>query len=115
MAMGMSPEEFWHGPFDLAASYRRAWEIRRDSRLYEEWRLGIYVREAFSTVMDHAFNKNATSEYPDAPLFLSGRAREEADEARRRASLERMRDRIAARAAALNKKLDREQGEAAGG
>ena len=80
MAIGMSPEEFWHGPLALCGAYRKAWEIQQDQRFASEWRQGLYVHEAFSTVMDHAFSKAATSTYPDAPLFSSQKIREEIED-----------------------------------
>lgn len=109
----MSAEEFWHGPFDLAAAYRKAWEIGRDVRYAEEWRAGIYVKEALSVVMDHAFNKGATSTYPDAPLFSSEAEREVLERERERRRAIETRDRLKAFAEAFNRRFAERQGETA--
>lgn len=114
LAIGMSAEEFWHGPFDLAVAYRKAWEIGRDVRYADEWRAGVYVKEALSVVLDHAFNKHATSEYPDAPLFSSEEERRAIAEERERRAAIRTRERLKAFADAFNKRFAERQGSRGG-
>ena len=113
MAIGMSPEEFWHGPARLCRAYREAWKIRRDNRFAAEWRQGMYTQAALSVALDHAFNKDAKSEYPDAPLWSSEQIRKEAEERRAREEMEAQMRRVDLWAAQVNKRFaDRErQGE----
>ena len=111
MAIGMSPEEFWHGPLALCGAYRKAWEIQQDQRFASEWRQGLYVHEAFSTVMDHAFSKAATSTYPDAPLFSSQKVREEIEERRERRAMEVERKRVFEWAERVAKRFEKPSGE----
>lgn len=107
----MSADEFWHGPLRLCEAYRRAWEAKRDMQFAAEWRQGLYVHEAFSVVMDHAFNKSATSTYPDAPLFSSEEIRREYEERRERAAMEAERERVFAWAEMVRKRFEERQGE----
>lgn len=108
----MSSEEFWHGPFDLARAYREAWEIRTDVRFAEEWRQGYYTLRALSVALDHSFNRDATSEYPDAPLFSVSANREAEEEERRRRQTLRFREQLQARVARINERIAEGQGEA---
>lgn len=110
MAIGMTVEEFWHGPFDLAVAYRRAWEAKLAMRFREEWRQGAYTLKALTVALDHAFNKDAKSEYPDAPLFSTEKEREVAEQERQRRQAIRFKEQLEARAASINARFARRQG-----
>lgn len=113
----MSAEEFWHGPFDLARAYRKAWRIRReverDEAFAAEWRQGMYTLEALGVALAHAFGKGSGVDYPDAPLFSSEKMREMAEEQREKREMERVRAMLQAKMAAYNKRFEGQQGEKA--
>ena len=73
MAIGMSGEEFWHGPPRLAVAYREAERIKRENRYQAEWRAGIYTFQALMAAAPalKAFAKAEEHEYPREPLFSS--------------------------------------------
>ena len=88
----MGAEEFWHGDARLARAYREADAMRRERRLFAEWRAGAYVGCAMAAAW------SADAEYPELPLFLpeSSPAREAWEQARMEANVARMEARMAA-------------------
>lgn len=110
MAIGMSPDEFWHGPFDLAGAYREAWKAKCDAEYRSEWRAGIYTMQALEIALDHAFNKDAVSEYPDRPLFSTAAEAARIEEERRRRAALDMRAKMEAFAASFNERFDESEG-----
>lgn len=102
MSIGMTAQEFWHGPLELAGAYREAWRIKMDNAYVAEWRQGVYVERAVGCVMDHLLNRNARSEYPQEPLWSSEKAAAELAEERERAQTLRARDAFKALAADYN-------------
>lgn len=109
MAIGMSADEFWNGPLELCGAYREAWTARLDLKYVEEWRQGVYTYRAFAVVMDHAFNKHATSAYPEEPLWSSEKLAEERDRDRARRKAEAARDAFRAHCEAVNARIRRER------
>ena len=115
LAIGMSAEEFWHGPFDLARAYREAWLIRRDNAYMAEWRQGMYFQTALSVALDRAFNKGSSATYPEEPLFTASEETRRAREAaRERARMEQNKIRLQGIAKRLNERLARKSEEAEG-
>lgn len=115
LAIGMSAEEFWHGPFDLARAYREAWLIRRDNAYMAEWRQGVYFQEALSVALSNAFVKGSSATYPEEPLFTASEERRRAREAaRERARMEQNKIRLQGIAKRLNERLARKSEEAGG-
>lgn len=118
LAIGMSAEEYWHGPLDLAVSYRRAWRARREAERDEmfasEWRHGQYTLIALSVALSKAFGGKSSEGYPDSPLYSSEQLREAAREERERREMERTRELLRAKVAQMNKRfLERQGGDAA--
>lgn len=81
--MGMTADEFWHGPAWLARSYREAWRMRMQSAYMAEWRQGLYVLHALGAALSDK------AKYPEEPLFTMESA-EEAEERRARERMERI-------------------------
>ena len=99
LAMGMTPEEFWHGEPRLAVAYRESFEIRREMQFAREWRLGIYMMRAVAACLVE------DAEYPDAPLFSSEALKAEYEEAKAKATLEKNMAAFEAMAKRANEKL----------
>ncbi len=115
LAIGMSSDEYWHGPPELCEAYRRAWEIERDNRYSSEWRQGMYTLRALAVALDGALNGGkAKAEYPDAPLFSTRAIREEIEERRAREASEAQRRRLEAWAARVNKRFDERERQGEG-
>lgn len=62
LAMGMSQEEYWHGPPYVYKAFRDKARIERKQRNTEAWYMGQYMLYAIS----QAFTKNPI--YPEEPL-----------------------------------------------
>lgn len=56
--MGMTPEEFWHGPPELFSAYRKRAEIERDRQNELAWWQGMYIYDALMAVKAQALAKN---------------------------------------------------------
>ena len=104
MAIGMSPDEFWHGDPKLAVAYRQAERIRRENRYIAEWRAGVYVGKAVDAVL------SKEAEYPPEPLFSIMRDDDAAREERERAKMESMMKRFGAMASSANRKMGADKG-----
>lgn len=98
MAMGMSYDEFWHGPADLPKFYRKAYDIRKHERNYEQYRLGKYVYDAVGALAPllRAFSKTTKPEpylkepYPLTAKELRERLDREEEEKQRKAMADRI-------------------------
>lgn len=72
LAMGMSWEEFWHGPSFLPQAYRKAQETKLRQEEWSRWRQGAYVYHALldaAPVMRASFSKQKVEpgKYPEEP------------------------------------------------
>lgn len=65
MAMGMSPDEFWHGDVRAFKAYRKANKLRRRLADEDDWRLGFYVCKAL--IATNAWVKDRP-QYPSEPM-----------------------------------------------
>lgn len=70
MAMGMTPNEYWHGDSWLAKDYREAYKIRTDEANANAWLQGLYIYNAFGVIMQNAFGKGRAESYPEHPYDL---------------------------------------------
>lgn len=74
MSMGMTYDEFWHGPPSLVRAYRKAYDMKRHERNHEMWLMGRYVFDALrcAPLAVGFVDKTAKSgNYPDRPYPLS--------------------------------------------
>lgn len=55
MAMGMSYSDFWEGPPEMAAAYRKAYRLRREMENEQAWLQGLYVHDAVAVSLANAF------------------------------------------------------------
>jgi hypothetical protein len=90
MAIGMTYDEFWHGPAILVKYYREAYRIKRREEEWKRWRQGAYFYDALlrvAPVMRAAFGKGKVEpgKYPEEPWPLT---QKEADEREQRRELE---------------------------
>lgn len=94
LAMGMSYDEFWRGPAQLAKAYREAQEMRRKEEEWARWRQGAYIYDALlrvAPVMRASFGggKVEPGRYPEEPWPLTEREARERAEAREKENYER--------------------------
>ena len=108
MAIGMTPEEFWHGDPRLAVAYREAARVRQDNRYVDEWRAGIYVLQALIAAAPafREFSKGKEVEYPSKPLFSVRQDYEEAQEKQEADKMARMLAVFDAKVNAVNRALE---------
>lgn len=94
LAMGMTYEQFWHGDFDLAISYRKAYELKQEIKDYDFWKQGLYFYEALIDVSPilQAFVKKGTKPrpYPDKPYGLKYEEQESEEDKQRKIENERL-------------------------
>lgn len=69
--LGMDYHLFWHEDPLIINGYVKRQElnlrVKEQEMEYQAWLAGSYVLEAVSVVMEHAFAKNARSQYPQTP------------------------------------------------
>ena len=74
MICGMSPEEFWHGNFQLASAYREAYRLKASNARWERYLEGVYVLEALKaaapTYRELTKWKGRKPEFPQEPIDL---------------------------------------------
>lgn len=105
----MSADEFWHGRFRMAEAYREAARIETERRLHQEWRIGVYVREALidASRFFREWTKGTSYRYPDKPLFGES-ASEGGDEHGAMEAMERNKRNFMAMMAQANARLGEE-------
>lgn len=72
--MGMTYDEFWHGPPSLVKAYRKAYDMKRHERNQEMWLMGRYVFDALRCAplaVGFADKTAKPGNYPDRPYPLS--------------------------------------------
>lgn len=110
ISIGMTPDEFWHGPPILATAYRRAYKIKQENALNQElnreWRQGMYFYEALLAASPafREFSKGINHDYPKEPLFSPESSEKESIDPAK-AEMELMKAKFEAMAIAANKKL----------
>ena len=78
----MSYEQFWYGEPRLVIAYVKANRLRIQQRNEEMWLQGLYVYNAFGTVMSNAFkDKGGTpSKYLEKPIEIFPQKRDTEEE-----------------------------------
>lgn len=64
LAMGMTPEEYWHGDVWLVKHYRKAQEIKNEEVNANAWLHGRYVYDALCVSLVNAFDGKG-KKYPE--------------------------------------------------
>ena len=104
--LGMTHDQFWHGKAKLTRAYIRAEKIRRENRHQEEWRMGFYVYQAAlaANCQTSPYVRGVKPEYPDKPVFTT-RSKEEIEQEKQRAQMDRNKQLFMAMVAKANEKL----------
>lgn len=73
MAIGMSPKEYWEGDPYLVVDYKRAHNLKVEQRNQELWLQGLYIYNAFGTVLANAFAKKGSKKerYLEKPIRIT--------------------------------------------
>lgn len=79
LAFGMTPEEYWEGPPELATAYRKKYELETEQRNEGYWLQGAYFYDALLSMMSQALaSKNSTPrEYSEEPYRIKPYTEEE--------------------------------------
>ena len=93
LAIGMTPEQYWDGDPTLVKYYRKAAEIKKESRNEELWLQGMYIYEALCNVSPvlHAYAKKGTKPHPysEKPYAITATQRKQDEEERVRKIVEK--------------------------
>ena len=117
MAMGMTYDEFWHGPSILVKFHREAYEMRRHEEEWARHRMGAYVYDALlrvAPVMRASFSKTKVEpgKYPSEPWPLTEKEAREREIRRERENTERFIKQLEAESERNLKRLNEAQKEA---
>ena len=68
----MTPKQYWEDDPYLAKAYYEAHKLRIEQRNQELWLQGLYIYNAFETVMANAFRKKgaAAKKYLEKPIEM---------------------------------------------
>lgn len=105
--MGMTYDEFWHGPPSLVKAYRKAYDMKRHERNHEMWLQGRYFFEALRCaplVVGFAEKNAKPGNYPDRPYPLTEK---EAEEQERQREEENFKEYLRQMEAASERELNR--------
>lgn len=102
LAVGMTYEQFWCNPPELAIAFRRADEIKKRRVNEELWLAGIYTAEALASTVGNMFSKGNKHQYPSEPKPITVSEAKERQEREQRAKMEQIKARFTARALSLN-------------
>lgn len=102
LAVGMTYEQFWCNPPELAIAFRRADEIKKRRVNEELWLAGIYTAEALASTVGNMFSKGSKHQYPSEPKPITVSEAKERQEREQRAKMEQIKARFTARALSLN-------------
>ena len=102
LAVGMSYEQFWYDPPELAIAFRRADEIKKRRVNEELWLAGIYTAEALASTVGNMFSKGSKYQYPAEPKPITLNEARERQEREQKAKMEQIKARFTARALSLN-------------
>ena len=108
MTLGMSYDEYWHGPAWLCAAYREAHEMRMKREEWARYRQGAYIFEALldAAPVIKPFVKDAKpGKYPDEPWPLT---QQEADERERQREIAGYEKALAQRRAEIEARKQKE-------
>lgn len=104
---GMSYEDFWDGPSEMAIYYRKKLEQDKEYDNFKAWLQGMYVYEAILDLVPvlRPFSKGEPIPFRDRPISLTEAEEREKKERENRRNLEAGRKHMEALAIALNKQL----------
>lgn len=70
--MGMSYEQFWDEPPQIATAYRKAYKLRREAENEQAWLQGLYNYDAFAVVLANAFRSKGAKRqsYMEKPIDI---------------------------------------------
>ena len=108
MTLGMSYDEYWHGPAWLCAAYREAHEMRMKNEEWARHRQGAYIYHAIlcAAPVIKPFVKDAKpGKYPDEPWPLT---QQEADERERQREIAGYEKALAQRRAEIEARKQKE-------
>ena len=77
LSMGMTYDEFWHGPPSLVRAYRKAHDLKRHEKNYELWMQGRYIFEALRCAPllvgfpEKGYKVPSGAGYPEMPYPLT--------------------------------------------
>ncbi len=86
MSIGMTADEFWHGPPRLINVYRERYKLHLRQANELAWLQGAYIHTAVSVAIQNGFGKKGgkKAKYPKEPMDLGLETEfEKADKARR--------------------------------
>lgn len=86
MAMGMTPDEYWHGDPYLCQQYRLAFSLKQKQKDHDLWLAGLYNYIALTTAL-HNFmcsDKSKRLDYPDKPMSFDMEEKQELTEEQQR-------------------------------
>ena len=94
LVMGMTYEQFWHGPAWLTRAYKEAYQVKSRNDEWERWRQGAYFYDALlrvAPVMRVAFGKGKVEpgKYPNRPWPLTEKEAQEREAEEKRIRYER--------------------------
>ena len=109
MTLGMSYDEYWHGPVWLCAAYREAYDMRIKREEWARHRQGAYIYYALlcAAPVMRAFGKGEVKpgKYPDEPWPLT---QHEADECERQREIAGYEKALAERKAEIARRKEME-------
>lgn len=79
LAYGMTPEQYWDGPPELARAYRKKFELEADLRNEGYWLQGSYFYDALLSVMSQVLSskRSGTHKYTEKPYRIKPYTEEE--------------------------------------
>ena len=106
MAIGMSPDEFWHGDSSLTAAYRDAYKLKQKNLNWQLWMQGLYIYDAVAVAVGNNLSKKGAKrlEYLKEPLEIF-----EKTEAEKKVEEEKARQKVIAQLNQWKARWDRAQ------
>lgn len=82
LAIGMPMDEYWNASPHLVKWYRQAHKLRIEERNQELWLQGLYIYNAFGTVLANAFGKKGSQKhkYIEKPIELYPKSAAESEQ-----------------------------------
>lgn len=114
MAIGMTYEEYWNGPPELAKYYRESYKVKRDMDNQKLWLQGLYFYTALCDVSPvlNAFAKSGTKpiEYIKRPIDLDEKHAQKTKEENEKEKMNAIKDKMMAFMNVHNDKIKKKKG-----
>lgn len=70
--MGMSYDQYWDGPPQIATAYRKAYRLKREAENEQAWLQGLYNYDAFAVTLANAFRSKGAKRqnYFEKPIDI---------------------------------------------